>query len=154
VLARYRVRGGRVVGSFVAIGLVAGVVAACVELEGSLGSDCLKNGDCQSGVCSQLHCVAVPPLLELEAGPDAAADATGDSPPGAPADGSGTMPSDATVSADGPGGMDAVAPLDAIVSAPPDAPADAIEETAAPADAPSDAPGEEPDARPDAADGG
>jgi len=36
----------------------------CVQTQRGLGEDCLKDEDCLSGVCSQLHCAATPPLLQ------------------------------------------------------------------------------------------
>jgi predicted small secreted protein len=72
--------------------LVAWVLAACVETRRPLGEDCLKNGDCLSGICSGLRCVAAPPFLDgsPEATPDAgvgdaAGDATDDATDSAPA---------------------------------------------------------------------
>lgn len=141
---------GRWVTRLAAIGIVAGVVAACVELPGSLGSDCLKDQDCQSGVCSQLRCVAVPPLLSPDAeapGPDAG-DATVDGPPAAGPDASGTPVPDASMPRDAAPAADAPAP-------PVDAPADAIEEGPGQEDAPADAPADAPDdARLDAGEAG
>jgi hypothetical protein len=153
VLQRNGVRSVRWITRLAAIGIVAGVVAACVELPGSLGSDCLKDQDCQSGVCSQLRCVAVPPLLSLDAeapGPDAG-DATVDGPANGP-DASGTPVPDASMPADAAPAADAPAP-------PVDAPADAIEEGPAQEDAPADAPADAPvdapgDARLDAGEAG
>jgi hypothetical protein len=127
-----RVR-ARLIKGFAAIGVAAGVVVACVELKGQLGSDCLKNQDCQSGVCSQLKCAEAPPLFEFEAGPDAAPDA---------ADG-GTPETDGPVSTpDGTAASDA--PADGTVVEPDgseaaDAAMDAVDETPG-ADAPADAP--------------
>jgi hypothetical protein len=134
------VRSGRWVTRLAALGMVAGVVAGCLELEGSLGSDCLKNQDCQSGVCSQLHCVAVPPLLSLDAepGPDAG-DATVDGPPtAAMPDASGPPTTDARMPPDAAPMADAPAP-------PVDASADVIEEGPAQEDAPADAPADASD---------
>jgi hypothetical protein len=37
-----------------------------METRRSLGEDCLKNDDCLSGVCSQLHCAASPPLIDAQ----------------------------------------------------------------------------------------
>ncbi|HEY5146698.1 MAG TPA: hypothetical protein VII82_08015, partial [Polyangiaceae bacterium] len=55
---------------------VLALAAACSEQRGSIGDDCLKNQDCLSGVCSELHCVVPPPLLDAAYTPvDAAADA-------------------------------------------------------------------------------
>jgi hypothetical protein len=150
-------RAKRLATGLAVIGLVAGVVAACVELEGSLGSDCLKNQDCQSGVCSQLRCVAVPPLLdaEPEPGPDAA-DAAADAPQATqpPVDGSGaTMDGTAPTDATQPTG-DAV-PSDTGSVVPVDAPADAIDEGPTPDASSTDAPADAPDdARQDAGEAG
>jgi len=57
------------------VAALAGVlaVAACTENRRTLGEDCLKNGDCLSGVCSALKCAATPPLLD--GAPDNAPDA-------------------------------------------------------------------------------
>jgi hypothetical protein len=51
----------------VAATLVAGVIAACAESRFPLGSDCLKDEDCLSGICSQQRCTATPPYLDGEA---------------------------------------------------------------------------------------
>ena len=71
-------RSSRLVAWLAGIGGIAGVVIACVQLKGSLGADCLKNEDCQSGVCTQLKCAEPGPVLELDSGLDAAVDATTD----------------------------------------------------------------------------
>jgi hypothetical protein len=134
------------------MGLVAGVVAACVELQGSLGSDCLNNRDCQSGVCSQLHCAETPPLFEFEAGPDAGPDA---------ADGASMPAIDGQATTDAPATNDApVIGADGNMIVPDggsnsvDAAADAIEETPGP-DAPQEAPSDAAaDARLDGGDAG
>lgn len=88
---------------------------ACMETRRSLGEDCLKNDDCLSGICSQLHCAASPPIIDarvtrsdggddavgrsaeaatgIETGDalmDTATDASAESPPDAVADGNGT----------------------------------------------------------------
>jgi hypothetical protein len=141
---------GRLVAWLGGVGLVAGVVAACVELEGSLGSDCIKNQDCQSGVCSQLHCAAAPPLLDGQPGLEAAdaSDAGADGSPSPGDDGPTAPVPDATAPTDAPPGNDARSPDEA---APPvDAPADAVDEGSTP-DAPSDA---SSDARIDSAETG
>ena len=130
---------GRLVAWLGGVGLVAGVVAACVELEGSLGSDCIKNQDCQSGVCSALHCAAAPPLLDGQPGSEAAdaSDAEADGSVTPESDGPTTPIPDATAPTEAAPGNDARSPDEA---APPvDAPADAVEEGSTP-DAPSDAP--------------
>jgi hypothetical protein len=147
VLQSKGVRAGRVVAWLAGIGLVAGVAAACVELQGSLGSDCLKNQDCQSGVCSQLRCAATPPLLDAEPVPDAS-DAEVDAAQSPESDGPAGPVPDATRSTDASPGVDAPPP-DA-VAMPADAPADAIDEGPTP-DAPGDAPS---DARLDAGETG
>jgi hypothetical protein len=137
VLEKNSVRSSRGVWWLAAIAGVASAVVACIELKGSDGSDCLRNEDCQSGVCSQLKCVPVPPVLELEAGPDAAIDGATDGGPATPMDGPGTTPTDATTSREASGG-DAFVGDDGPVI-PSDAGPDAIDEGSAP-DAPSDAP--------------
>jgi hypothetical protein len=135
-----------------AIGVVAGLGAACVELQGSLGSDCLKNQDCQSGVCSQLHCAEKPPLFEFEAGPDAGPDA-GDAA-STPTDGT-AAPMDAPATNDAPVlGGDANVGVPDSSPVPADAAADAVEEAPGP-DAPEGAPADAAaDARLDAGESG
>ncbi|MEI7894894.1 MAG: hypothetical protein WCI05_17485 [Myxococcales bacterium] len=64
-------------GAFVV--MVLTLAAACAELRRSLGEECLKDDDCLSGICSQLQCVAAPPMLDgslpfREAGLDAGTD--------------------------------------------------------------------------------
>ena len=44
--------------------LLMALLAACSETRRSLGEDCLKDGDCVSGTCSQLRCSAPPRLLD------------------------------------------------------------------------------------------
>lgn len=72
---------------------------SCMETRRSLGEDCLKDGDCLSGVCSQLRCATTAPTLDTpvvaeaaEAGMPSAsseADGTADEPsPDAPGDAS------------------------------------------------------------------
>jgi hypothetical protein len=58
--------------------LALGLASACQELAGSIGDDCLKDQDCQSGVCSELHCAPRPPLLDAAYVPPG--DATLDAP--------------------------------------------------------------------------
>ncbi|MDP9001140.1 MAG: hypothetical protein M3O46_13650 [Myxococcota bacterium] len=40
--------------------------SACMETRRSLGEDCLKNDDCLSDVCSQLHCAASPSVIDAQ----------------------------------------------------------------------------------------
>ncbi len=143
VLEKNDVRSGRGLAWLAAVTVVASAVVACIELKGSDGTDCLRNGDCQSGVCSQLKCVPVPPVLELETGPDAGADGAADGAPGPAPDGSVTPPSDANTPPDATG-ADAVVGDDG-PAVPMEAAPDAIDESAAP-----DAQGEIPDAPADA----
>src|SRR5215472_13336794 len=129
-------RSSRLVAWLAGTGGVAGLVVACVELKGSLGADCLKDEDCQSGVCTQLKCAALPPALELDAGPDAAVDATTDAPPTTGTDAPAST-TDGTSPADAPSTKMDVQVMPDVTSAPPDAPADALEEGSA-SDASSD----------------
>jgi hypothetical protein len=143
-----RVR-ARLVTGFAAIGIAAGVVMACVELKGQLGSDCLKNQDCQSGVCSQLKCAEPPPLFEFEAGPDAGPDAADGGTPGTDGPVSTT---DGTAETDAPADGTVIGPDGGPEAV--DAATDAVDETPgadAAADAPIDA---SADARLDAGDPG
>jgi hypothetical protein len=50
----------------VCVGIGALLGNACLETRRSLGEDCLKDGDCQSGVCSQLRCAAAPPTTDTK----------------------------------------------------------------------------------------
>ncbi len=43
---------------------ILALLGACGETRRSLGEDCLKAGDCLSGVCSQLQCSAAPQLRD------------------------------------------------------------------------------------------
>ncbi len=145
-----RVRTGRLFTCLAAVSVVAGVAAACVEQKGQLGSDCLKNQDCQSGVCSQLRCADQPPLFEFEAGPDAAADA---------ADGAVSPETDGPApTTDAPGTQDAPATGDATnvgpdSGSPLDASVDAVDEPPGPdASQQQDAADTSTDARVDAGD--
>ena len=101
VLQKKGMRSGRGLACLAGIAGVATAVVACIELKGSDGSDCLRNEDCQSGVCSQLLCVAVPPVLELDAGPDAGADGATDGAPAPENDGAIAPPKDGTAPVDG-----------------------------------------------------
>jgi hypothetical protein len=141
VLRKNGLRSSRLVAWLAALSGVACPVVACVELKGSLDSDCLKNEDCQSGVCSQLHCAEPPPPFELEAGSDAGADGAIDGAPGTATDGPAAPPADATVPFDAPGMDVAVVPDSTAI--PPDSAADAAGERSVPDasnDAPTDAP--------------
>ena len=151
VLEKNDVRSGRGLAWLAAITVVASAVVACIELKGSDGTDCLRNEDCQSGVCSQLKCVPVPPVLELEAGLDAGADGAADGAPGPATDGGVTPPPDATTSRDA-NGTDATVGDDGSV-VPMEAAPDAIEESPAP-DGQSEIPDAAPDAREDAGESG
>jgi hypothetical protein len=51
------------------------LACGCMETRRALGDDCLKNDDCLSGICSQLHCAAPPPLIDAQLVSDAAAEA-------------------------------------------------------------------------------
>jgi hypothetical protein len=153
VLQKKGMRSGRRLAWLAGIAAVATAVVACIELKGSDGSDCLRNGDCQSGVCSQLVCVAVPPVLELEAGPDAGADGSADGASGPETDGAPTPPQDGTAPVDGTAVADAFVADDG-PEVPLDSAPDAIDESSPP-DAPSDGPPDAPaDARDDAGENG
>jgi hypothetical protein len=71
----------------IACGIAALVITlSCSETRRGPGEDCLKDDDCLSGICSQQHCAAAPPLLDgeppvpAEGGPDSAGDAALDAP--------------------------------------------------------------------------
>jgi hypothetical protein len=109
----------------VAGSLIAGVIAAaCSESRFPLGSDCLKDEDCLSGICSQQRCTAAPPYLDAEpVATDSAAltDAPGlqDSSIEAAGDARTDGPADAQTTSEGGAGTDS-----APESSTPDAPAD------------------------------
>jgi hypothetical protein len=151
VLEKNDVRSSRGLAWIAAITVVASAVVACIELKGSDGTDCLRNEDCQSGVCSQLKCVPVPPVLELEAGPDGGADGAADGAPTPTTDGTVTPPADATTSRDA-NGADAVVGDDG-PEVPMEAAPDAIDEGSAP-DVQSEIPDAAADAREDAGESG
>jgi hypothetical protein len=78
---------------------------ACLETRHSLGADCLRDGDCISGVCTQLRCAASPPTTDSRvvyapAGSDASADgpagSTGDDSVGVPAEAANPVPGDSS----------------------------------------------------------
>lgn len=56
------------------------LATACTDSRRSLGEDCLKDQDCLSGMCVQLHCGAAPEYTDAMAQSDAAvsSDAGGD----------------------------------------------------------------------------
>jgi hypothetical protein len=56
---------------------VLGVGGACTQELRPNGQECLKDGDCLSGVCANFVCVAAPPLLDAEVNGDGSLDATG-----------------------------------------------------------------------------
>jgi hypothetical protein len=130
-------RGVRRAAWLVPVGVALGLAGACSQLQGSLGDDCLKGPDCLSGICSQFHCVAAPPLLEGPLASDASAPVTDGGDGGLESEGS---PSDdATIESAAP--VPEASSPDATGS-PSDGAADAVDETppdAAPGDAPSDA---------------
>jgi hypothetical protein len=80
--------------------------SACLETRHSLGGDCLKDGDCISGVCTQLRCAASPPttdsrVIPAPADSDASADgpakSTGDDAGGeVPAESANPVPEDSS----------------------------------------------------------
>jgi hypothetical protein len=123
-------RAARVTAWFASTAVVLVLAGACAEERGSIGDDCLKDQDCLSGVCSELHCVAPPPLLDAAYVP--VVDATVDAP----------AETSAETSTAGDGAM--VVEEDS--TTPVDAPAEAAEEEAGTPDAgttpPSDAAGD------------
>jgi hypothetical protein len=53
-----------------------------METRLSLGEECLKDDQCLSGICSQLHCAAPPSTIDAPVVlADAGVDATTDGPP-------------------------------------------------------------------------
>jgi hypothetical protein len=98
---------------------------ACMELQGSLGSDCIKNQDCQSAICSEGTCVAAPPYLDGQVGmSEAGTDATVEGGPMPRSDGSGEAAEDALAAAGDVQQADALG-SEVETSTPPDAPAEA-----------------------------
>jgi len=74
---------------------VGAVAVACADTRKTLGEECIKDVDCQSGICGSGRCAAAPPILDRDAStpaPDASTDAAeaGDAPveaaPDAPAE--------------------------------------------------------------------
>jgi hypothetical protein len=45
--------------------VVGGALAACADTTKTLGEECLKSEDCQSGLCQSEVCVAEPPFLTV-----------------------------------------------------------------------------------------
>jgi hypothetical protein len=131
--------------------LTIGASGGCTDLPGGLGASCLKNQDCQSGVCSELVCAAAPPLLDAQFMPgdgsaDATLDTTSPSADGGQTDASseGSTGPDSEPP-DGPEVVDSSVPVDAPVdSSTQDAPEVAHPDAAidAPADVTTDALGD------------
>jgi hypothetical protein len=122
---------------------VFALAGACSEQRGSIGDDCLKDQDCLSGVCSELHCVVPPPLLDaaytpVEAAADALAEAQAASEAASGDDVAVVVQPDAMT----PPGEASVGTGDATIDtgtvAPGDAAADVVDEVHA--DAPTDGP--------------
>jgi hypothetical protein len=100
---RRKVRVFAFVVPFLALVALAG---ACGEQKRAEGDECLKDPDCLSGYCVQLHCGSAPPYVDAEVNadgtaPDAAGEASSQDGPGVDA------PSEAAVEAGG--GSDAPA---------------------------------------------
>ena len=64
--------------------------SSCLETRRSLGEDCLKDDDCLSRTCVQLHCAAAPPTTDARAAAEAATEASTESPLDAGLDTTGT----------------------------------------------------------------
>jgi hypothetical protein len=64
--------GARGFGMGATLAAVAVLAGGCMETQRSIGDECLKNGDCLSGICSSLTCAAPPPLVDTGAVADAA----------------------------------------------------------------------------------
>ena len=141
----------RVIALLVPVALAVGLSGACTKLPGSLGASCLKDQDCQSGVCSQLACAPSPPLLDAEVpNPDGSSDATADGTSTVPGDdGSADAPPDVSGDSQTPTPdvvqpeVDSNTPMDGPGPPPPDAQEDAHPDASsvdAPADGTTDAP--------------
>jgi hypothetical protein len=61
----------------------------CMETRRSLGEDCLKDQDCLSGTCLQLHCAAAQPTTDARAMTEAEAQTSSEPPVDAALDSSG-----------------------------------------------------------------
>jgi hypothetical protein len=123
----------------VPVGLALGFAGACAQLQGSLGDDCLKGQDCLSGICSQFHCVASPPLLEGPLAPEASVAVADGGDGGLESEGSPSDDATAESAAPTP-----EASLTDVTAPPADGAADATDEMlpdAAPGDAPSEGSG-------------
>jgi hypothetical protein len=57
----------------VALLVPTALATACAESRRALGDDCLKDQDCLSGLCVQLHCGAAPEYTDAMIESDAAA---------------------------------------------------------------------------------
>jgi hypothetical protein len=95
---RQRREVARVVALVAPIAVAFGLAGACAQLKGSLGDDCLKNEDCQSGICSEQHCAAQPTLLDGQVTPSGGPDAAGTD--GGQPDGAGQVPDGGTKPSD------------------------------------------------------
>jgi hypothetical protein len=89
------------------------LAGACAENKRAEGDDCLKDEDCLSGYCVQLHCGSAPTYTDAQANAD------------------GAVPIDAASDAPGPDGSNGDAPAEAASEAGggPDAPVDAPQDT-------------------------
>ena len=68
---------GRAVRTFVAlIGVLGALFAACTSYKRDNGESCIKNDDCNSGVCVQQLCTSAPPLLAGDEYPDSGSDSS------------------------------------------------------------------------------
>src|SRR4029077_9498254 len=95
--------------------LTIGPFGGCTELPGALGASCLKNQDCQSGVCSALVCAAAPPLLDAQfmtgdGSPDATLDSTSPPDDGGQTDGAEGSTGGDSEPTDAPGAIDSGVP--------------------------------------------
>lgn len=104
--------------------LLAGTLPAiaCMETRRSLGDDCLKDSDCLSGVCSQLHCAAAPPTIDAQVIGDGAPMDTGVDVPGVSSDA--TPERDGEVDGADGGGASSEEPAPEQEASPGDAPTD------------------------------
>jgi hypothetical protein len=140
----------RVLALLASVALAIGLAGACTDLPGGLGASCIKDQDCQSGVCTQLLCAAVPPYLDAQVQvPEAGADATIEGSTAPADDGAADTATDAPVASESAAPdvatpVDSSPPVDAPVeSSTQDAQEDAHPEAStadAPADGATDAP--------------